>query len=100
MYNAMLICGTWNSDILLAKWEMDYGTVMGWVHARLSYMILHATLLCVQESCTKWRALGLVDEMSIAIDKFCLFCFPIFICLVSMVSLCVTVVFLVSGFVI
>ena len=27
---------------------MDYGTVMGWVHARLSYMILHATLLCVQ----------------------------------------------------
>ena len=53
MYNTMVTCGTWNGDILLAKWEMDYGTVTGWVHARLLYMILHATLLCVQESCTK-----------------------------------------------
>ena len=39
----MVTCGTWNGDILLAKWEMDY-----MVHARLSYMILHDTLLCVQ----------------------------------------------------
>ena len=41
--------------------------VMGWVRARLSREILHATLLCVQGSCTKWHALGLVDGTSIAI---------------------------------
>ena len=54
--------------MLSAKREMDYGTVMGWVHARLSFVILHATLLWVWGSHTKWRALGLVDGASIAID--------------------------------
>ena len=53
-------------DMLSAKWEMDYGTVMGWVRARLSFAILRATLLCVRGSRTKWRALGLVDGVSIA----------------------------------
>ena len=46
---------------------MDYGTVIRWVHARLSFVILCATLLCVRGSHTKWRALGFVDGMSIAI---------------------------------
>ena len=32
-------------DMLLAKWKMYYGTVMGW--DGLSFVILHATLLCV-----------------------------------------------------
>ena len=34
--------------MLLAKKEINYGPVMGWVHARLSFVILHATLLCVR----------------------------------------------------
>ena len=46
---------------------MDYGAVMGWVHTRLLYAILHAILLCVQGSRTQWCAPGLVDEVSIAI---------------------------------
>ena len=57
--------------MLSAKWEMDYGTVMGWVRARLSFAILLATLLCVWGSHTKWLALGLVDRASIAIGYFC-----------------------------
>ena len=28
--------------MLLAKLEMDYGTVMGWVHTRLLFAIIHA----------------------------------------------------------
>ena len=54
-------------DILSAKWKMDYGTVMGQIHARLSFMILRVTLLCVQEFHTKWYALSLVNGASIAI---------------------------------
>ena len=46
---------------------MDHGTVMGWVHARLSFAILCATLLYVQRSHTEWRTVGLVDGASIAI---------------------------------
>ena len=57
----------WIGDMLSANWEMDYGTVMGWVRARLSFMILHATLLCVWGSHTKLCTLGLVDGASIAI---------------------------------
>ena len=53
--------------MLSVKWEMDYGTVMGWVRARLSFAILRATLLCVWGSHTKWLALNLVDRASIAI---------------------------------
>ena len=55
------------SDMLLARWEVDYETVKGWAHAKLLFAILRATLLCVQESRTKWHALGLVDGASIAI---------------------------------
>ena len=40
-------------DMLSAKWEEDYGTVIRWVHARLSFVILCATLLCVWGSRTK-----------------------------------------------
>ena len=36
----------WIGNVLLAKQEMSYGTVMGWVCARLSFAILHATLMC------------------------------------------------------
>ena len=54
-------------DILLAKWKMDYGTVMGQIHARLSFTILRVTLLYVQEFRTKCYALSLVNGASIAI---------------------------------
>ena len=56
----------WIGD-MSAKWEIDYGVVMRWVYARLSFAILCATLLCVQGYCTIWHALGLVDGASIAI---------------------------------
>ena len=49
----------WNGDMLSAKWEIDYGVVMRWVCAKLSFAILCATLLCVQGSRTIWCALGL-----------------------------------------
>ena len=42
-------------DMFSAKWDVDYGTVIRLVYARLSFVILCATLLCVQGSRTKWR---------------------------------------------
>ena len=53
---------------------MDYGTVIRWVHARLSFVILCVTLLGIRGSRTKWCALGFVDGTSIAI-AFVLFFF-------------------------
>ena len=41
-----------NGDMLSVKWEMEYGTVKGWVHAKLLFVILCATLLYVWGSCT------------------------------------------------
>ena len=38
----------WITDLLPAKWEMDYGLVMGWICTRLSFAILRATLLCIR----------------------------------------------------
>ena len=55
------------ADLLSAKWETDYGLVMGWIRTRLSFAILHATLLCIRGCRTKWRSLGLVDGASIAL---------------------------------
>ena len=49
----------WISVILLANWEMDYLTVIGWVRAMFLFAILCATLLL--GFCTKWFALGLID---------------------------------------
>ena len=55
------------ADLLSAKWEMDYGLVMGWIHTRLSFAILHATLLCIRGYHTKWHSLGVVNGASIAL---------------------------------
>ena len=61
------------TDLLAVKWE-DYGSVMGWIRTRLSFVILCATLMCMQGSCTKWCMLGLVDGASIVL----LFFIPLF----------------------
>ena len=55
------------SDFLAARWERPYSTVIGWVRARLSFVILRAALLCVCGSHTKWRSLGIVDGTSLPI---------------------------------
>ena len=55
------------ADLLSAKWETDYGLVMGWIWTRLSFAILRATLLCIQGCRTKWHSLGLVDGAYIAL---------------------------------
>jgi len=38
------------ADLLSAKWDKDYGSVMSWVCTRLSFAILHATFLCIHGS--------------------------------------------------
>jgi len=55
------------SDFLAAKWERPYSVVTGWIRARLSFAILRAALLCVCDSRTKWRSLGIVDGASLPI---------------------------------
>ena len=57
----------WIADLLSAKWEMDYGLVMGWIYTILSFAILRATL---RRCRTKWRSLGLVDGAFIALYVF------------------------------
>ena len=37
------------ADLLSARWDRDFSSVMEWVHTRLSFATLHATLLCVQD---------------------------------------------------
>ena len=49
------------AEHLAVKWGKLYGAVMSWVRTRLSFAILHATMLCVHGSRTRWRSLGLVD---------------------------------------
>ena len=55
------------ADLLSAKWEMDYGLVMGWIHTRLPLAIVPAALLCIRGCRTKWHSLGLVNGASIAL---------------------------------
>ena len=52
-------------DLLIAFHQSGrWGTVLGW-EARLSFAILRATILCVRESRTKWRSLGIEDGNSL-----------------------------------
>ena len=54
-------------DFLAARWERLYSVVMGWVRARRFFAILQAALLCVRDSRTKWRSLGIVGGASLPI---------------------------------
>ena len=49
------------SHFLAVRWERSYSVVTGWVRAHLSFVILRTALLCVHDSRTKWRSLGIVD---------------------------------------
>ena len=63
------------ADFLSAKWETDYGLVMGWIRTRLSFAILRATLLCIRGCRTK-MALTWTGRWSIycsVVRIFCLF---------------------------
>ena len=76
---------------LCDKWEKPFSIVMNWIRACLSFAILWATLLCVRESRTKWRCLGITDGASLIYhmtDWFnCIIdCF--FFCFVSMYMFC------------
>jgi len=53
------------ADRLSSKWEKPYSGVMGWVHAKLSFAILQATIICVHGSRRKWRSLKFSDGVSI-----------------------------------
>ena len=44
------------SENLSMKWKQPFGVVSSWVRARLLFAILHAALLCVCGSFTKWRS--------------------------------------------
>ena len=39
--------------------------MLGWIHARLAFAILRASVLCIRGSRTKWRSLGLEDGAAI-----------------------------------
>ena len=43
---------------LSLKWDRNYSEIMGWIRSRLSFAILRSTILCLRNSRTKWRSLG------------------------------------------
>jgi len=53
------------ADRFSSKWEKPYSLMMGWIHARLSFAILWATMICVHGSRMMWRSLGISDGVSI-----------------------------------
>ena len=79
----------WIGDMLSANWEMDYGTVMGWVRARLSFVILHATLLCVWGLVLSCVHLPYLMGHLLLLVSFAFVLFCILNCLVLLVFLCV-----------
>ena len=46
---------------LSLKWDRNYREIMGWIRSRLSFAILRSTILCLRNSRTKWRSLGVED---------------------------------------
>ena len=50
---------------IYARCERSYADIIQWIHARLSFALLRATVLCLQDSRTRWRSLGLEDGASI-----------------------------------
>jgi len=54
------------ADCFSAKWERLYSAVIGWVRSRLSFAVLHATMLCVWGLRSCCRSLGIVDGVSIS----------------------------------
>ena len=50
---------------LSSRWDKSFAEVLGWIHARLAFAIVRASVLCIRGSRTKWRSLGLEDGAAI-----------------------------------
>ena len=50
---------------LSLRWERSFADVIFWIHARLAFAILQATVLCMRGSRSRWHCLGLEDGASI-----------------------------------
>ena len=50
---------------LSTRWDKSFAEVLSWIHARLAFAILRASVLCIRSSRTKWRSLGLEDGAAI-----------------------------------
>ena len=44
---------------------ISFAEVLSWIHARLAFAIVRASVLCIRGSRTKWRSLGLEDGAAI-----------------------------------
>ena len=66
------------------RWDKSFAEVLGWIHARLAFAILMASVLCIRGSRTKWRSLGLEDGAGFVLITFCLLllCFVLFCCVI------------------
>ena len=48
-------------ELLSLKWERSYSGIINWLRTRLSFAILHATIVCLRGSRTNWRSVNVVD---------------------------------------
>ena len=50
---------------LSSRCDKSFAEVLGWIHAKLAFAIVRASVLCIRGSRTKWRSLGLEDGAAI-----------------------------------
>ena len=50
------------AEQLTSRWAKPYSLLMVWLRARMTFAILHTTILCMRSSGSKWRCISLEDE--------------------------------------
>ena len=56
---------------LSLKWNKSYSEVMSWIRARLSFLLIYATDLCLKGSRVKWRSgIGIEDGAGLPLLEF------------------------------
>ena len=53
------------AEKIAAIWHKSNSEVLGYVHARMLFAVLHATYLCIRSSRVKWRRMEIEDGATI-----------------------------------
>ena len=75
-YTPLFLCGWFNgiwgqlflkgmTCMLNSQWDRSYAEVLWWICAWLAFAIVQASVLCMCDSCIKWRSLSLEDGAAI-----------------------------------
>ena len=50
------------AEKLSVRWGRGYGEILRWIKARLSFVVIRATDLCLRASCVQWRSGRNIDD--------------------------------------